>query len=379
MEAKIKLTEQKRAGSEITFKIIDGSPIPTFTINKQHKIIHWNIALESLSGAKREEVIGTDRQWVAFYTEKRPTLADLIVDKVSIAEIEQYYQDKGRKSSLIDGAYEAEDFFPELGGNGRWLHFMASPVKNNDGKIIGAIETLQNVTERRDMENRIRLYVQHITKAHEEERARIARELHDELAQSLLLLTQGLDFLTSTEEGKLSGGPLTQSLEKLRSQAIGALENLRHCVQDLRPPILGQLGLLAALEWMAEDLTQKYEFDIQVKAIGNERGLPAEIELLLFRIAQEALTNIRRHAEASQAWITLEFRDDKVVLAVNDNGKGFKLPRQEDFTSMGKLGLAGMKQRALLMNGTIEVKSTPGKGTSLIVRVPSYTPPRDTP
>jgi PAS domain S-box-containing protein len=373
-EAKIKLTEQKRAESEIIYKIIDGSPIPTFTINEQHKVVHWNIALESLSGAKRKEVVGTDRQWVAFYTEKRPTLADLIVDKTPIAEIEQYYQDKGKKSSLIDGAYEAEDFFPQLGENGRWLHFMASPIKNNDGKIIGAIETLQNVTERKHMENRARLYVQQITKAQEEERARIARELHDEIAQSLLLLTQSLDFLISTEEEKLSGGPLTQSLEKLRSQAIGALEDLRRCVQDLRPPILDQLGLLAALEWMAEDLTQKYGFDVQVKTIGNERGLPAEVELLFFRIAQEALTNTRRHAEASRAWITLEFADDKVVLAVDDNGKGFKLPGQGDFTSMGKLGLVGMQQRALLMNGTIEVKSTPGKGTSLIVRVPKDAP-----
>jgi len=373
-ESKIKLTEQKGAESEITCKIIDGSPIPTFTINEQHKIVHWNIALESLSGAKREKVVGTDRQWVAFYTEKRPTLADLIVDKTSIAEIEQYYQDKGKKSSLIDGAYEAEDFFPQLGENGRWLHFMASPVKNNDGEIIGAIETLQDVTERRHMENRSRLYVQQITKAQEEERARIARELHDELAQSLLLLTQGLDFLTSTEEEKLSGEPLIQSLEKLHSQAIGALEDLRRCVQDLRPPILDQLGLLATLEWMAEDLTQKYGLDIQVKMIGSERGLPTEIELLLFRIAQEALTNTRRHAEASHAWITLEFGDDEIVLAVNDNGKGFKLPEQGDFTSMGKLGLAGMKQRALLANGTIEMKSTPGRGTSLIVRVPRDTP-----
>ena len=311
---------------------------------------------------------------MAFYTEKRPTLADLIVDKTSIAEIEQYYQDKGKKSSLIDGAYEAEDFFPQLGENGRWLHFMASPVKNNDGEIIGAIETLQDVTERRHMENRSRLYVQQITKAQEEERARIARELHDELAQSLLLLTQGLDFLTSTEEEKLSGEPLIQSLEKLHSQAIGALEDLRRCVQDLRPPILDQLGLLATLEWMAEDLTQKYGLDIQVKMIGSERGLPTEIELLLFRIAQEALTNTRRHAEASHAWITLEFGDDEIVLAVNDNGKGFKLPEQGDFTSMGKLGLAGMKQRALLANGTIEMKSTPGRGTSLIVRVPRDTP-----
>ena len=116
-EAKFRLTEQKRAGG-LTARIIDGSPMPTFAIDKQHKIIHWNIALESLTGMKREEMVGTDKQWVAFYTKKRPIMADFIVDKVSAAEIERYYGDKGKKSSLIDGAYEAEDFFPDIGEHG---------------------------------------------------------------------------------------------------------------------------------------------------------------------------------------------------------------------------------------------------------------------
>jgi signal transduction histidine kinase len=370
-EAKFRLTEQKRA-EEMLIRIIDGSPIATFTINKQHKVTHWNIALESLSGTKKEQVVGTDKHWVAFYTKKRAVMADLIVDGASSAEIARYYGDKSKKSSLIDGAYEAQDFFPELGEDGRWLNFMASPIKDNKGEIVGAIETLRDVTEQKRLEDKARLYIQQITRAQEEERERIALQLHDELAQSLLLLTQGLDFLTSTKSERLSDAHRKQFLEKLRSQAIRALEDLQRCAQDLRPLILDQLGLLAALEWMAENLAKEHGIDAQVKVIGSERSLPAEVELLLFRIAQEALTNIRRHAEASRAWITLKFGDDKAVLAVNDNGKGFKLPQMlGDFASVGKLGLAGMQQRAQLMGGTIEMKSTPGKGTTLIVQVPS--------
>lgn len=370
-EAKFRLTEQKRA-EEMLIRIIDGSPIATFAINKQHKITHWNIALQSLSARRKEEMVGTDKHWMAFYTKKRAVMADLIVDGSSTAEIEQHYRDKGKKSSLIDGAYEAEDFFPDLGEDGRWLHFMASPIKDNKGEIIGAIETLRDVTEQKRLEDKARLYVHQITRAQEEERERIARELHDDLAQSLLVLTQDLDFLTSTKSEKLSATGRKQFLEKLRSQAIGTLEDLRRCAQDLRPPILDQLGLLAALEWMAENLAKEHGIDAQVKVIGSERSLSTEVGLLLFRIAQEALTNIRKHAEASRAWITLEFGDDKVVLAVNDNGKGFKLPQMPgDFTSVGKLGLAGMQQRAQLMGGTIEMRSTPGKGTTLIVQVPS--------
>jgi PAS domain S-box-containing protein len=370
-EAKFRLNAQKRA-EEMLIRIIDGSPIATFAINKQHKVTHWNIALESLSGRRKEEMVGTDKHWMAFYSKKRAVMADLIVDGSSTAEIEQHYRDKGKKSSLIDAAYEAQDFFPDLGEDGRWLHFMASPIKDNEGEIIGAIETLRDVTEQKRLEDKARLYAHQITRAQEEERGRIARELHDDLAQSLLVLTQGLDFLTSTKSEKLSATGRKQFLEKLRSQAIGTLEDLRRCAQDLRPPILDQLGLLAALEWMAENLAKEHGINAQVKVIGSERSLSTEVGLLLFRIAQEALTNIRRHAEASRAWITLEFGDDKVVLAVNDNGKGFKLPQMPgDFTSAGKLGLAGMQQRAQLMAGTIEVKSTPGKGTTLIVQVPS--------
>jgi len=130
-------------------KIIDGASIASFVINRRHKVTHWNTAIEALSGIKREEIIGTDEQWRPFYTEKRPVMADLIVDGASADEIEGYYRDKCKKSRLIDGAYEAEDFFPELGQNGKWLHFTASPIKDNNEEIIGAIETLEDITERK--------------------------------------------------------------------------------------------------------------------------------------------------------------------------------------------------------------------------------------
>ena len=107
---------QSLLGSEMLAKIIDGSSIPSFVINKQHKVIYWNTAIEALSGIKREEIIGTDEQWRAFYTEKRPTMADLIVDGAPANEIEAYYRGKCKKSHLIDGAYEAEDFFPTWAG-----------------------------------------------------------------------------------------------------------------------------------------------------------------------------------------------------------------------------------------------------------------------
>ena len=363
------VTEEK-SEEEMLSEITDGSPIPSFVINKQHKVTYWNTAIESLSGISGRELVGTDEQWRAFYTNKRPVMADLIADGASVDEIEAYYHDKYKKSSLIDGAYEAEDFFPAISKHGKWLHFTASPIKNKSGEIIGAIEILQDVTEEKQRQENMRFYVQQVTRAQEDERKRLARDLHDDVTPSLLLLIQRLDAITSSTKPKLSS-LLKNNLEDLYTQVTEALENLRRYAQDLRPRIIDDLGLVAALEWMAENLDKNYGIDTKVEVIGVERDLPDEVQLLLFRIAQEALANIRRHAEASKAWITLEFGDDKTALTVKDNGKGFKLPqRTEDLASIGKLGILGMYERSRLLGGTLEVKSELGKGTIIIIEAP---------
>ena len=363
------VTEEKGA-EEMLSKIIDGSPIPSFVINKQHKVTHWNTAIESLSGISGQEIVGTDEQWRAFYTEKRPAMADLIVDGASADEIGAYYHGKYKKSRLIDGGYEAEDFFPDLGEHGKWLHFTASPIRNKGGEIIGAIETLQDVTEEKQLQENMRYYVQLITKAQEEERKRIARELHDEVAPPLLLITQRLDTITSSPRPRLPE-PLKEKLEDLRTRTVEALDSLRGFAQDLRPRILDDLGLVAALEWMTEELAKNYQIKAGVEIKGTERTLPAEVQLLLFRIAQEALSNIRRHAQASMAVVKLKFGDNKIEMTVSDNGKGFELPtRVEDLAGTGKLGIIGMYERARLLGGTLRVNSERGKGTEVVTEVP---------
>lgn len=120
---------QDISDSGVLGKIIDGSPIPSFVINSHHIITHWNTAIEVLTGSKREDVLGTDSQWMNFYAKKRPTLADLIIDEATQELMEIFYPDKCDRSSLIPGAFEVEDFFPALGRNGKWVHLTASPVK----------------------------------------------------------------------------------------------------------------------------------------------------------------------------------------------------------------------------------------------------------
>jgi len=341
----------------------------TFAINQEHKVTHWNTAIEALSGIKKEEAVGTDKQWMVFYNEKRPAMADLIVDRASTNEIKVYYQDKAKKSSLIDGAYEAEDFFPALGDSGRWLHFTASPIRDNFGVIIGAIETLRDVTEERKMHDRLRYYLSQITRVQEEERQRIARELHDDTSQVLYALSRQVDNFARDNKDLASDN--VNFLKELRQQLNSILEGIRRFTQELRPPMLDDLGLLAALRWQVGDLEKRTGIAAKLTVPGMERRFPAEAELIIFRIVQEALRNVEKHAQASRVEVKIEFGETKTNIAIADNGTGFDLDGSlADLPRLGKLGLAGMEERVHLLDGSVKIEAEPGQGTRVKIELP---------
>jgi len=139
----------------------------------------------------------------------------------------------------------------------------------------------------------------------------------------------------------------------------------------LRPRILDDLGLVPALKWLAQELINLAGIKVEVKT-DTIPPLPPETQLVLFRVAQEALNNIHRHSEASEANITLEQRGDELRLAISDNGKGFELPQPlSDFAGQGKLGLTGMVERVQLIGGELEITSEIGKGTKIVVKAPT--------
>jgi PAS domain S-box-containing protein len=141
-------------------QIIQGSAVPTFVIDRDHRICEWNIACENMTGFQAEQMIGTRDQWKAFSAKQRPVLADFILDGATEEEVAGQYGDKYRRSLLGEG-YEVEDFFPTLGKKGKWLFFTASPLRDAAGAIIGAIETLQDVTRRRKAEDALRVSEHH--------------------------------------------------------------------------------------------------------------------------------------------------------------------------------------------------------------------------
>jgi PAS domain S-box-containing protein len=138
-----------RDNRQVMSQIINGSTIPTFVINQNHEITHWNKALERLTGFAGDLMIGTDQQWMPFYSQKRPSMADVILDQIGESHMQQYYGSKWRQSALIEGGWEAEGFFPNLGDGGKWIWFTAAPIKTPTGQVIGAIETLWDKTEER--------------------------------------------------------------------------------------------------------------------------------------------------------------------------------------------------------------------------------------
>ncbi len=151
--AKSKAAEEAlRASEKRLSEILDGSSIPTFVIDGDHVITHYNRAMENLTGIYANEIIGTEKQWMTFYAKERPILADLVVDNASEEEIARLYGIKYRKSEVIEGAYEAENFFPDLGESGRWVFFTAAPLKDAKGRVTGAIETLQDISQRKQAE-----------------------------------------------------------------------------------------------------------------------------------------------------------------------------------------------------------------------------------
>jgi PAS domain S-box-containing protein len=153
---KRKSTEQRLAESEKRLhSIFQGFSIPAFVIGKDHKVILWNRALEKLSKIPAEEMIGTSQHWRAFYSQERPCMADLLVDS-SAKNVSKWYSGKYRIFDLTEGAYEATDFFPDLGKKGLWLRFTAAVIRDSQGDLVGAVETLEDITEQKLAEDALK-------------------------------------------------------------------------------------------------------------------------------------------------------------------------------------------------------------------------------
>ena len=250
------------------------------------------------------------------------------------------------------------------------LLWLTPSLITSQGKPAGFQFIARDITEQAHVQENLNFYLQQVTRAQEHERQRIAQELHDETAQSLLLMAQRLDRLASTVN-RWRHKDVATELQEVRGTAVGALTELRRLAQDLRPRILDDMGLVPALEWLADDLTQQDGIEARVEVNGTLPRLSEEAQLLLFRIAQEALRNVGKHSAATEATLSLQARGDRLEMTVADNGQGFTLPKAVgDLAATGKLGLLGMHERARLLGGKLDIRSERRKGTTVVVELP---------
>jgi len=345
-------TEQLRASEERYRELFESANDGIWVHDLEGNIIAANKASEKLTGYTLDELGQTGKLNVSvFLNGEGLSLAKEIRRKLLANEplIQPYEQ----RITRGDGT-EA-------------ILMMTTNLVSEAGKPVAFQHIARDVTEEKRMRENLHFYLLQITRAQEEERKRIARELHDDTMQYLVVLARELDELAYSS--KAMSDEEKAKLENLRQQTTGILEGVRRLSHDLRPATLDRLGLLPALEWLASQVPAG--MNIEVKAYGTEKRLPAEVELVLFRIAQEALSNVRRHSQATEAEVKVEFEDKKTRITVRDNGKGFTLPGTTgDLVKGGRLGLAGMQERIQLLNGILKVESQPGKGTTVTVEAP---------
>ena len=224
------ITELKRAEKNLNDSqsrlnsILEGTPIPKFVIDKNHTIIYWNKALEELSGISAKDVIGTQNQWKAFYDKKRPSMADILVDG-SGEKLLQWYGNKYNESKFLKEVYEAVDFFPAMDDDGKWLFFTAAPVKDSEGNLIGAVETLEDITENKKAESALK-------KSEERFRA-VAESAVDAIVTTdvrgiIKFFNKSLMTIFGYSSPELTGKPLTILMpRRLRNTYIKELQRFK--------------------------------------------------------------------------------------------------------------------------------------------------------
>lgn len=253
---------------------------------------------------------------------------------------------------------------------------LASFYSTKDGcgrKISRYQGSIRDISGYRSLQKCLRVYINEVTKAQERERLRISRDLHDGVLQDLLAVTIRID------EAVKSGKSLEDAhrlLEDVRFDINRVAEEARLLSQDLRPSILDQLGLMAAIRTTIENVSRHSNINFSLKVVGAERRLCKDLELDLFRMAQECINNVKEHSNGRSCQVYLCFEEDIVNLMVVDDGTGFRVPKRlGDLPSNGKLGLAGIQERVNAFNGKLSIECKRGQGTVVSIHAPAPSDP----
>lgn len=323
-----------------------------YMIDAEGRVSTWNQGAERIHGYPRADVLR--RNVACFYTPE-----DQQAGKPA-SELRQ---------ALVEGRVEDLAWRVRKDGSRFWASVTTTAIRDSAGRLRGYSQVTRDLTERRQAEETLRGLSQRLLMAQEEERRRIARELHDEIGQVLTSAKFNLQWL---QRGGGGGADVAAArLEASIAHIDRVIGEVRSLSLRLRPSILDELGLVPALRWYLAGVALPSECKLHVTLDSSEERLPIAIEVACFRVVQEALTNVVRYAHARNVEVELSALDDRLVLHVRDDGEGFDLAVARARAAEGAcMGLAGMRERVSLAGGTLELTSTPGGGTQVRASFP---------
>lgn len=355
----------------------------------QFYITDWNRFAEELYGWRNEEAIG--KQVIE--------LLDIIYPLDNEAAIFEEYRKKGY--------WRGEVIHHDKKGQRLNVIVTSSAIKNESNKVTGLLMVSRDITVQKqmeqelrqlnyDLEDQVRLktaelvafyerftnerkiaeiqlqqsrdelrqLASHLQNVREEEQTRIAREIHDQLGQEMTGLKMDVAWLKKSAGSEQPA--FQKKLGEMSNLLDTSIQSIRKIASNLRPSILDDFGLEAALQWQSNEFEKRFSIPIKLETNGSEPAIPPDTATGLFRLFQESLTNVARHADASEVKALLDVNGDKIMLKIADNGKGFDMSKPR----VKSLGLLGMKERTLMLKGNLDINSKPGEGTTVTITVP---------
>jgi PAS domain S-box-containing protein len=350
--------ETRLADSEARLRgILDSAMDAVITVDVDQNIVLFNAAAEKMFGCAQDEVIGTPlaRLIPQRYREAHARhVADFATTGVSSRRMGE--------SRVVMGLRRNGEEFP--------IDASISQLRDNAPTLYTVI--LRDVTERvRDHEalarskEELRELAAAASSAREQEQSRIARELHDELAQAMSTLKMDVSLIRDTVAG--GDASLAKRLDRMDTQIDATIAAMRRIASDLRPLTLDDLGLVAAIESLVHEFQRRTGIACELAIADPDIDVPGPHATAIFRIVQESLTNVGKHARATRVEVTIAHEDDTIGVTVRDDGVGFD---PQDPRKPNSYGLLGVRERAYLLGGRTHIASTPGRGTEIEVRLP---------
>jgi PAS domain S-box-containing protein len=359
LEARFELRTAELLQSEARFHLLIDAvqDYAIYMLDPEGRVASWNAGAARIKGYAPDEIIG--QHFSRFYT-PADAAAGQPARNLALA------QERGH--------FEAEGWRVRKDGSRFWANVVITPVYAPTGELVGYAKVTRDLTDRVRMENdlrqsreQLRELSHHIDRARENERSVIAREIHDELGGTLTGLKMDLKRLKHHIDS--AGQP---KLDEYAKAIDAAVQSVRRISQELRPAVLDDFGLLAALEWQLREFERRSGIVCGWDCKLGKVAVPDAATISVFRVFQESLTNIARHANATEVHVTCGLVDQQLLLNIEDNGVGIEPDRVR---GTGSLGLVGMRERVSQHGGTVTIRGQPGKGTTVEVLLPLQSSP----